>query len=454
MSTVFYENWNLGDRPAVVTLERTYTYEELNTDIEVFGKKLQSGEKELVVLLCTHTYELLVAYLAALRAGHAVMLVSGDLDIDLLTTIMERYQPKWIIGSRKLAGYEQVEVSVWRKSSSKTLMIHPKLAVLLSTSGTTGSQKFVRLSYENLQSNAVSIVSYLRLDEQQRGLANLPLSYSYGLSIVNSHLEAGATILLTDESVMAKSFWVFLNEQRATSFGGVPFTYQMLQRIGFLKMNLPYLQMFTQAGGRLDDRLVKLFGEYAEDQGKQFFVMYGQTEAAPRMSYIPPNRLLEKESSIGIAIPGGTFCLDPNTSELIYKGPNVMMGYAESLEDLAKGDEMNGVLPTGDLATVDDDGFYSITGRLKRFVKLFGLRVNLDEVERKLEQELQNAVACTGSDDRMIVVVESEPSATIAKAYLESAYQLHKSSFRILVEEIPRLSNGKMDYQAIKDGLV
>ncbi|WP_342508874.1 AMP-binding protein [Sporosarcina sp. FSL K6-2383] len=451
---MFYEKWDLGNRPAVVTPGRTYTYEELNSDIEELSKGWKTKQKELVVLLCEHTYEVLVAYLAALRTGHAIMLVSSDLADDLLVGIIQRYQPKWIVGSRMLAGYEQVESSIWNRCSVVDVTIHPNLAVLLSTSGTTGSQKFVRLSYANLQSNAESIVTYLHLDEQQRGVANLPLSYSYGLSIINSHLAAGATILLTDESVMAKSFWSFLNEQRATSFVGVPFTYQMLQRIGFLKMDLPHLQMFTQAGGRLDERLVRLFGTYAEENGKQFYIMYGQTEASPRMSYIPPNRLSEKTGSIGIAVPGGSFSLDCDTSELIYEGPNVMMGYAESGKDLAKGDDMQGVLHTGDLATVDDDGFYTIIGRLKRFVKLFGLRVNLDEVEKKLEQELQAAVACAGSDDRMVIVVESEESVAVVKAYLESDYRLHKSAFRIVVAAIPRMTNGKTNYRAIKDDLV
>jgi len=450
---MFYENWDLGNRPAVVTPGRSYTYEELNNDIEELCKSWQSKQKELVVLLCEHTYEVLVAYLAALRTGHAVMLVNSDLAGDLFAAIIQRYQPKWILGSRILVDYEQVEPSIWSRCNALDVNIHPKLAVLLSTSGTTGRQKVVRLSYANLQSNAESIVDYLQLDEQQRGVANLPLSYSYGLSIINSHLAAGATIILTDESVMAKSFWAFLNEQRATSFAGVPFTYQMLQRIGFLQMDLPYLQMFTQAGGRLDERLVKLFGEYAEEHGKKFYVMYGQTEATPRMSYIPPDNLLRKMGTIGVAIPGGSFEIDVATDELIYRGPNVMMGYAESLADLALDDEVGGVLYTGDTATVDGDDYYTITGRMKRFIKLFGLRVNLDEVEKGLEMESQSAVACTGNDDRLLVIVESEDAKPAIKAYLESVYKLHKSAFRIhVVGSIPRMSNGKTDYASIRDG--
>src|SRR5690606_27190654 len=108
----------------------------------------------------------------------------------------------------------------------------------------------------------------------------------------------------------------------------------------------------TQAGGRLDERLVRLFGDYAQEQNKRFFVMYGQTEAAPRISYVPSSRVLDKPSSIGIAVPEGKLELDSETGELIYRGRNVMMGYAERAEDLTKGDECNGLLHTGDAAIV------------------------------------------------------------------------------------------------------
>ncbi|KIL49936.1 AMP-binding protein [Jeotgalibacillus soli] len=447
--------WNFTGRAgqAVVMPDQSYTYMDLEEAVEQRKWKFNENNKQLVLILCKNNYDVLVTYLAALQSSQAVMLLSVEMDRKLLKGIIDTYKPKWIYGSINMGEYESAGEALWIRSVPVSANIHPDLAVLLSTSGTTGSRKFVRLSYDNIQSNAESIVEYLHLDAVERGVLNLPISYSYGLSIINSHLAAGATVLLTDESIMAKSFWPFFQEQKATSFAGVPFTYQMLQRIGFFKMNLPHLRSYTQAGGRLDERLVKMFGEYAADHDKRFYVMYGQTEASPRMSYIPPDRLLEKTGSIGVPIPGGSFEIDRETEELIYKGSNVMMGYAECLEDLRKGDELHGVLHTGDTAMVDEDGFYTITGRIKRFVKLFGLRVNLDEVEKRLESELQAAVACTGTDDWLIVAVESEEAKRVVQSCLDSVYKLHKSAFRIhVMESIPRTSNGKTDYAAIKDG--
>lgn len=433
------------DKVIAITHNKTYTYNELPII------KFESIHKELILIVCKNTIDILSAYVSALNSGHAVMLMSADTNEELLKTIITKYQPKWIVGLATFEGYEEVDGKLVRQQSVQ-MDIHPELAILLSTSGTTGSQKFVRLSYENIRSNAESIIDYLQIDENERAIMNLPLSYSYGMSIVNSHLLAGASILLTDESVMEKSFWEFVKEQQATSIAGVPFTYQMLRRIGFLNMDLPHLKTLTQAGGHLNEKVVKVFAEYAKEQGKRFYVMYGQTEAAPRMSYIPPERVLEKSHSIGIAIPSGELSIHPETSELIYKGPNVMMGYAECLEDLSKGDELGGVLHTGDTATVDEEGYFTITGRMKRFIKLFGLRISLDEVERKLESAIHTQVACTGTDDKLIVAVEQESFVEKIKAEIERLYKLHRTSYKVVVlEQIPRFPNGKTDYMMLKE---
>jgi acyl-CoA synthetase (AMP-forming)/AMP-acid ligase II len=229
----------------------------------------------------------------------------------------------------------------------------------------------------------------------------------------------------------------------------------MMNRVGFLKMELPHLKTLTQAGGRLDNRLVQLFGQYAADNGKRFYVMYGQTEAAPRVSYIPAEKVLEKSGSIGIAIPGGELTIAAETQELIYKGPNVMMGYAETLADLAKGDECHGILYTGDTADVDQDGYYTITGRMKRFVKLFGLRINLDEVERRIEEAISRSVACVGNDDKLVVVIENDASVADVKEVLETSYKLHRSAYKIVVmAAIPTMINGKTDYKLLKDEML
>lgn len=422
---------------------RQYTLENLTLI------NYEDNEKQLILILCQNSIEILSAYISAMNSQHAVMLLSEDINKNLLQNIIEQYMPRWIVGLKRYEGYTLVADKLERNVMNEAI-IHPDLALLLSTSGTTGSQKFVRLSYENLRSNAESIIEYLKIDENERVVMNLPLSYSYGMSIVNSHLLAGATVLLTDESVMEKSFWVFIREYKATSMAGVPFTYQMLQRIGLTKMDLPHLKTLTQAGGRLNERIVRHFGEWALANGKCFYVMYGQTEAAPRMSYIPYDKVLEKAGTIGIAVPGGELTIVEE--ELVYKGPNVMMGYAENLADLAKGDELGGVLHTGDTAVIDEDGYFTITGRMKRFIKLFGLRINLDDVEKRLESELHISLACTGSDDKLIVVIEDEAFLEVVKQKIESLYHLHKTAYKVKVLEIiPRFTNGKINYMTLKE---
>lgn len=431
-----------NEQVEVVTHESAFRFQQLcNFDF-------RSKQKELILILCTNTIEILSAYVSAINSSHAVMLLAVDSNKELLNEIVEHYKPYWIVGLDEYRGYKQLENKLARIDADN-VDIHEDLAILLSTSGTTGSQKFVRLSYENLRSNAQSIIEYLKIDENERAVMNLPLSYSYGMSIVNSHLLAGATILLTEDSVLEKSFWEFVKEQKATSIAGVPFTYQMLQRVGLTKMDLPHLKTLTQAGGRLNEKLVRHFGEWALANDKRFYVMYGQTEASPRMSYIPYDQVLEKSGTIGIAVPGGELSIVED--ELIYKGPNVMMGYAECLADLAKGDEMGGVLHTGDTATVDEDGYFTITGRLKRFIKLFGLRINLDDVEKKLESKFHMPLACTGSDDKLIVAIEQEEYVDAVKAEIETLYHLHKTAYKVKVLAIPHFANGKTDYMKLKE---
>ncbi len=450
------EFWNLTkrERPALIEPDGTViTYQQLQEKVDAFIKKIQSSNKQLGLILCQNRMEDLVAYLSALQHKDAVILVDEKMNPSLLKNIIHTYQPDWIATKLPIDDVNYVrDQDVYFRSHRMNRRIYPELALLLATSGTTGSVKFVRLSYRNLAANAASIAEYLQLDETERPILTLPMQYSYGLSVINSHLHVGATLLMTNESILSKIFWKFFEGGEATSFAGVPYTYEMLKRLRFERMELGSLRSFTQAGGRLSPKLVEHFQQIAQKNGQQFFVMYGQTEATARISYVPPEKLHEKTGSIGIAIPKGELSLDEATSELIYRGPNVMLGYAESSTDLEKGDECGGVLYTGDLATVDQDGYFSITGRKRRFLKLFGLRISLDEVERALEQEFQIMVACTGSDEKMKVVVEGETKVADIKDMVIKKYGLHHSSFTVFaVEKIPRLANGKINYEQIKE---
>ena len=341
--------------------------------------------------------------------------------------------------------------------AGKKERLHPDLALLLTTSGSTGSPKLVRQSYENVYTNAAAIGDYLELDGFERAITTLPMSYTYGLSIINSHLLAGAEILMTDVSYAQRGFWDFFKREKASSFAGVPYTYEMLDRMKFFRMMLPTLKTMTQAGGRLRPDLHQKFAEFCQTQGKRFFVMYGQTEATARMSYLPYKRSLEKVGSIGVAIPGGAFKIiddDGNeittpgeSGELVYSGENVTMGYAECLEDLSKGDERNGTLFTGDIARFDDDGYYYIVGRKSRFLKIFGNRVNLEECEKLIENHFQVEAACTGEYDLMKVYATGKIKEEVLLDFISGKTGLNPKAFQInLVDAIPRSGSGKKAY--------
>ena len=453
------------------SLKRSVTYGELKHQSDDLLNTIDADHKKLAFVFCDNSFLSVLVYLSMLREGHAIFLANGRMDASLKANLVRVYQPDliWSIDlSDCFDGYDQLSgshnVTFHIKKRQEQAKIHPDLALLLSTSGTTGSPKLVRLSYKNLQANAESIVDYLEITRDERAITTLPLHYSYGLSVFHSHLLAGATLVCTNQSVIARPFWEVFREQSCTSIAGVPFTYQMLDRLRFNRMELPSLRTMTQAGGRLDNERIRKFSDTAQQKDIRFFVMYGETEATARISYVPYRMLPEKIGSIGIPVPGGAMCIfhegkeiaEPYIQgELIYKGDNVMMGYAENRGDLAKGDEMNGMLPTADLAYRDQDGYFFITGRMKRFLKLFGLRLKLDDVEEALESHLSKPVACAGSDDELKIFVETKDQKDLEEAskYLIDLYCLHHSVVHVAgLDILPRTSSGKKDYKEIERG--
>jgi long-chain acyl-CoA synthetase len=438
---------------------KPWTYTELRRDVARFQSALpRMGRKSLGLLISQNCYECLVAYLAALNAGCALMLVDATLNAELLRQFVETYCPDWIFAREATLvpsgyrGHTGAEPGVLEREEMSDLQLHPDLGLLLSTSGSTGSPKLVRLSSKNVAANARSIAQYLCLTPHECPITSLPMSYSYGLSVINSHLHVGAAIVFTNDGVLRREFSDAIDRYGCTSFAGVPYTYQMLLQTGLLKTKGASLTMLTQAGGRLEERYIQQMYELALSKHWKFYVMYGQTEATARISYVPFERLAEKIGSVGIAIPDGALSLDEEAGELLYSGPNVMMGYAESREDLAKGDELGGVLRTGDLARQDADGFFYITGRLKRFLKLFGKRFNLDEVEKILSRQMSAPVACYGRDDLLMIAVEGyEDCASLSEIVCET-FGLPRMAVKVVVmTKLPRTLNGKLDYQRLAD---
>lgn len=412
-----------GSQLALITDDgERLTYDKLAERVAQRAKELEQGV--LRFCLCKNDIASVVEYLACLDAGAPVVMLDANKDAETIENLRQIYKP-----------------GITR--------CHPNLALCLTTSGSTGSPKLVRLTKRNIISNAESIAEYLQIDEHERPITMLPMYYSYGLSIINSHLIKGATILLTNKTYAQREFWNFLREQQVTSMSGVPYTWEMLRRLLFFRMDLPSVKTMTQAGGKLNAEIAKEYIDNAAASGKRFIVMYGQTEATARMSYLPWSAAQEKYASIGVAIPGGEFSLAED-GELIYRGENVSMGYAECAEDLLKGDENHGVLHTGDMARVDEDGFYYITGRKKRFVKIWGNRCNLDAVEQIVKQ-VTSSCAVVGVDDQITVFVTKDGLEKDIKDLLASKTGLNSKAFAVrTIATIPVTPSGKIDYPQLQ----
>lgn len=442
------------------------TYAALQSKVNNLVSILQKGS--LAFCLCKNSVGSLVGYLSFLQSSVPAVMLDGDKGADVIQSLIDIYHPQylWLPTSRIV---EFDGASVVTEIEDYALLqydvpiheIHQDVVLMLTTSGSTGSPKFVKLTAKNLLSNAESIAEYLEITSDERPITSLPMYYSYGLSVINSHLLKGATLLLTNKAVIQKEFWTFVKEQGATSIAGVPYTYEMLRRLRFFRMDLPALKTMTQAGGKLNDILVKDFVEQAQATGRRFIVMYGQTEATARMSYTPPEKALEKSASIGIAIPGGTFSIidmegkeitsTDMDGELVYKGPNVSMGYTECVADLAKGDENNGELHTGDIAHFDVDGYFYITGRLKRFVKVWGNRCNLDATEQLVKAGVTTECACVGVDDLITIFVTQEGLEQDIKSFLLSKTGLNVRAFSVkVIDEIPKNTSGKTQYAELQ----
>lgn len=441
-----------GDRPALITERESLSYSGLVERVERYAQGLRARLPEglsrpLVLLEASNELESIVAYLACLRAGWPVILVAEGQSAPT-SRIASTYQPNLVI---RRDGAE------WKASlaCAGPAPMHPELAVLLSTSGTTGAAKLVRLSGNNLQANATSIAAYLTLTPDDRAITALPYHYSYGLSVLHTHLLTHAAVILTSASLVDDEFWALARRHAATSLALVPTQFELLEKIQFSEQHLPTLRYVTQAGGKLDARLASDFARSAKARGVQFFIMYGQTEAGPRMSYVPHEDAERWYHSIGRPVDGGQFhlidtagveiagCGQPG--ELVYEGPNVMLGYALSRTDL---DQPAGPsrLKTGDIAERLENGYFRITGRTSRFIKLFGLRISLDEVEGRLRAQGRRAYA-SGSDEKLVVFLVDDTDPAALRAQLARDYQWPERVVQVVrLESVPLFASGKVDY--------
>lgn len=382
----------------------------------------------------------------------------------LYQQLLDTYQPTYICAPTHLSVEGQTIDTQYdytlTKVSDTLSPLHVNLSHLLPTSGSTGSPKLVRHKYENIEAAGLNISTFFELKQTDRPLMVLPLYYTMGLSIVFSHLRVGATILITGLSMTDPNFWKFLKEQHATSFTGVPYSFQVLNLMRFFRMDLPDMELLTQGGGKMPTDLNRKFAQFCQDNGKRWIATYGQSECTARMAYLPAKWAVEKIGSIGIAVPNGELSLidtegnpitTPQTEgEMCYCGKNVTMGYARKLTDLTLGDENNGYIRTGDLAYFDEDGCYYIVGRMGRFLKLFGMRVGLDECEQIVQTECGIECACVGTDEKMLVYITNANLQSQVKDILVQKTHIVATSFEIrIIASIPKNEAGKKLYSKL-----
>lgn len=458
-----------GENPCLVGNGRSYSYKEIHQQVELM-KQFLSG-RSLILCLCQNTFPALIGYITFIVTGQVPILVEGSQKSEVLSGIISSYSPKfiWTQDNRKdelpkgeeifrLENFILIRLDRYSNCDQK---MDERLQLLLTTSGSTGSIKFVRLSRANLEANAASIIEYLHIGQDDVAVTTLPFSYSFGLSIINTHLVAGASILVTELTPLSREFWELVQQKRVSSLSGVPYTFEMLKRIKFERFDLKSVRYLTQAGGKMTKEGLDYISKLAIEKGWSCYLMYGQTEATARMSYLPPEYLNSKFGSIGQPVSGGNFSIideDGNLiqtsfkqGELVYTGANVGMGYATCKDDLICGDDWNGRLLTGDLGYRDEEGFYFITGRLKRFIKLFGNRVSLDEVELQLNLAFaESEFICSGEDNCLNIYCTGGVSREEVITRISSHLSIHRSVIKYSeILQIPRLSNGKVNYKVL-----
>ena len=427
-----------GDAVLVVG-DREVTGEALARRLDDLVAGFDLPERALVVLEGGNDEGFVTTYLALLVAGH-VPLLTGRHGAELAA--------EW--GADALVRSVDGEVTVSRRRGDHA-DLHPDLALLLSTSGSTGSPRLVRLSQANLAANARSIAQSLGVTPADRAITTLPLHYCYGLSVLHSHLLAGASVVIADVSVVDPCCWRAVRRHGVTNLAGVPHSFELLERAGIDPFDEPSIRFLTQAGGRMDPARVRRWAHDAAQRGRELFVMYGQTEATARMAVLPPSLAAVCPSAVGRPIAGGSFelrphdaCDRPGVGEIVYRGPNVMMGYATEREHLADGAQL-AELATGDLGRYDPDlDVYEVVGRVSRFVKPFGVRIDLGVVERTLAASGLEAVV-DGDDAGVAVLIVDGDAATARSAVMELT-GLPLTAVAVAADvEVPRTSSGKVD---------
>ena len=458
-----YLNINKHDSSSIAAVDDSgdeLSYGSLCLFCKEFAEVLSN--RTLVFILSENSIASLLGYVACVNNHVVPLILSCRTEKGLLDKLIEIYQPEYLWLPESMMENYRYEEKIFGKyhyallrTGRTSFPMYPDLSLLLPTSGTTGSPKLVRHSYENLEASALNVATLFELTSSQRAMGTLPMHYTMGLSVVSSHLLVGAMVILSNRSLLDGEYWEMVKRYKATSFTGVPYSYEILTRLRFTRMRLPDMRIITQGGGKMTEEQFRLYAEYAKNNGKKFIPTYGQTEGTSRMAYLPHPLAQSKVCSIGIAVPNGKLSvIDDNGAEImepeaegemVYEGKNVTLGYATCGEDLIKGDENHGVLHTGDMVRRDADGCYFIIGRKKRVLKIYGLRIGLDEIETLVKERFKTDCVCMGNDELLKIVITAASGDDVVRFIEEKTGLFHQCIKVIKLETIPHAESGKVD---------
>ena len=447
-----------------------------------------ASRKKLILLVSDNSLEAVSLYCYHMKKRNTVFFVGNTKKAPDIAALIDRFMPDEIFMDREKirdaklesALYTEIEEDYQTCSTYYQYVkvqriqefqngLYDDLALLMVTSGSIGNGKIVALSYDNLRSNAQAIIESLEIDENDRAGVMLPISYVYGLSVVNSHLLADAELLLPQGNMFQREYWDFLEEHRVTSFCGVPYTYEILDCLRILSRPWKELRLLTQAGGAMSCEMKQKLLEWIYDRRQRgikthLAIMYGQTEATARMSTFFLDQHPEKMDSVGRAISGGFFQIKngdhTGAGDIYYHGANVCLGYVEERADLEEDAvvwrQNTDLLDTGDVGKLDEEGYLYITGRKKRFIKCNGVRISLDELERGIENKWAIPVVCVSKalDEQILLFIRTKDFRNIDIMELtDYLRQLGIRKEQCRIRKIPAFhycDNGKLDYASFK----
>lgn len=414
--------------------------------------------RTLFILVMDRSIEAISFYYALMSNDCVPLLLGEENNAAFIRRYAALYQPDyiWLPHAVKEA-LDLPGTPLW-ESDCHTLVktgyphveLHPDLGILLTTSGSTGNPKTVRLSKNNLRENALAYVDAVKMSGNERGVTTLPVNYTYGMAICHTHFISGSTLLITERKIIDPEFRFFIVREGVTNLQGVPFFHSMLDRVGFYEQLPQSLRFITMGGSRAEEKLQQKINRITEERGIRFYALYGQTEGTTILTKLPEGQNHNEPGCVGIPCYGMRACLGED-GELIFQGSSVCMGYADDRGSLLRGDDNEGILHTGDLAEIDSSGRIYLKGRKKRIVKVLGVRVSLDDIESFVNHRFQVACACAGADDDIHLYTEGElEPLSVRKAIAE---QFGISALVISVESpgiLPRNNKGKIEYAKLQ----